>query len=180
MPEGTFTYGIRAFNGSQRFDASCGSVTLAPPALTCTASVDGDQVTISLTDNGYSRVGVFRDGSWAKNVFGETSYTETVGAGTFSYDIRAFVGSQRTNATCGSVTVTTQAAPGLTCAASVANGNVTLSFTDVGAPSYQLRSANSWLQTVPAGQTSITVPDTETEYVIRHRLNGQVIDTTCA
>ncbi len=177
-PSGASAYAIRAFVSGQRYDASCGSITVAAPTLDCAASAVGDQVTISWNDEGWSRVSVFRNGSWVAQVDVGTSYTELAPVGESLYELRAFDEGTRTDSVCTPEIMIE--APVLVCTKTVANGNAVLTWNDVGASSYQIRTDGSWTAESGAGATSYALLTADGNHEIRFRQNGVIVDVPCA
>ncbi len=187
---GDTSFAIRAFSGPDRLDDTCGTVTVAPPpppappSLECSVSGAGNQVTVTWTDNAYARVGVFANNAWVANIRAGNSYDTTLEPGDTTFTIRAFRAGQRTDAVCGTATLAAPApAPvqaGLSCSVARDGGNVTVSWNDVGAGTYQVRTNDRWLATASAGETAITIPDSAADYTIRYRIAGQRFDVDCA
>ena len=178
---GSRAYSLRAFVDGQRFDADCGSVNVAPAALTCSAVLNGDEVTVSWNDAGYTRVSVFANAVFAGSVSaGVSSYNEDVRPGTTSYALRAFIGSQRFDATCSPDITVEQVV--LTCTQTItADGLLRITWNDVGAASYQVRTDNNtrWLATLSAGATFYETANNGEALTIRYRLTGDQFNIDC-
>ena len=177
-PNATLTYELRYNRNGLSFTEDCGAVRTPGVTHTCNAVVNGEnEVTVSWNDEGWTRVSVFRNGSWRSTDSGTLSYTEEPGAGNFTYVVRAFIGADRTVSTCTPVVVLE--APVLACTESGNGANITLTWNDIGAASYQIRTNNAWVASTPAGSTSFVVPDDGGEHMIRYRMAGQVFDVSC-
>ena len=103
---GTTEYSLRSFIGGERFDATCGSIEVGISALVCSAVLEGDQVTLTWNDEGWSRVAVRANDTFAADIDGGTStYTTTAPVGTTEYSLRAFIDGQRFDTDCNPVVV---------------------------------------------------------------------------
>ena len=174
----TVSYELRYVRGGTNQVAPCGSVSIPNVSFTCTAQVVGDDVQISWNDQGFTRVAVRRDGSYRAMVRnGGTSFVDSPGVGTFSYALRGFVGTTRFDAACGSVTIDDGGNGGPTCTATIANGQVTLNWTDVGASEYQIRRNGSWRAGVTG--TTYTEPNIGASYIVRYWQAGSRNDIAC-
>lgn len=173
-PPGTSSYSVRGFLAGSRVDADCGDITVAIGALNCTATVSGNEVTLSWNDEGWTSVSIRRDGVFLNNQSaGITSYSEDIPNGSATYALRGFLAGNRVDAACGTVTGDGPATPALTC---TQNGTE-LSWTNVGAREYQVRTNGRWVTTT--NDTSFTVDDAAGDHVIRYRLGGQRFDVSC-
>lgn len=179
---GSTTYSVRAFIGGQRFESECGNpVVIAAPSLTCTAAVEGDQVTLNWTDRNWNRSSVRRDGAFIADVQDALTFTETAPIGTTTYSIRAFINGERVEADCNpTVVVAPPAAPVLACTESVNNaGNLVLRWNDVGANAYQVRTNDAWTASLDEGTDQYVTANNGDTLSIRYRLAGEVFDVTC-
>ena len=174
---GATTYGVRAFSNGEAFNAECTpEIVVGAPGLTCSAVLAGNQVTVSWNDGGWDRVSVRRDGSFIAQVDAGTTYAEAAPIGDATYVLRAFIDGNRVDANCGTVTGNT---PVLTCTETTAGGNITLSWNDVGANSYQVRNNGSWIGETNANTTTFTTATNGGDYSIRYRLGGQQFNANC-
>jgi len=181
-PIGTTTYAVRAFIGGQRLDANCsGTISVNPPALACTATLQGDRVTVNWSDEDWSRSSIFRNDSYAAGIDGATStYTEDAPVGTTTYAIRAFIGGQRLDATCGAPIVIAPAS--LACSAVLSGENVTVDWNDEGWSRVSVFAETSFVASV-AGGTSVfteTAREGVTTYNLRAFIDGERIDASCS
>ena len=179
---GTTEYSLRSFIGGERFDATCGSIEVGISALVCSAVLEGDQVTLTWNDEGWSRVAVRANDTFAADIDGGTStYTTTAPVGTTEYSLRAFIDGQRFDTDCNPVVVVdAPTAPALACETSVnGGGNLVVTWNDVGSNAYVVRTDNSFTATVDAGNTQYVGDNNGGEIAIRYRLNGETFTTTC-
>lgn len=177
-PAGTSrTFELRYTRNGSNQVAQCGSVNIPAVSFSCTAQVVGNSVQISWNDQGWTRVAVRRDGKWRSNVTNGTSFVDSPGNGTFTYQLRAFVGSARTDASCGTVTVGGNGG-GPDCTATIANGRVNLSWDDVGVNQFQIRRNGSWRATVN-NQRTFSEPNTGGTYIVRYWQAGTRTDIPC-
>ncbi len=152
------------------------------PTADCQATVLADG-TVNLEWNALDDVDswtIRRNDSWVANT-PATTFSEAPGAGSFEYVIRYRQNGTRTDATCSPSPVVITA-PTPACTATLNGSDVTLTWVDQpGVTDWQVRRNGAW-----HAQTSAeTFVDTGLavgtyDYVIRHRSNGQRIDTTCS
>lgn len=95
---GTHNYMLRGFIGGTRFDADCGSITVGGGANGCTASVNGNIVTLDWDDAGASKYQIRRDDRWRATVTNALTYSEPFAGG--SYVLRYRSGGSTINVPC--------------------------------------------------------------------------------
>ncbi len=177
---GTYAYTIKAVINGLDVDANCGTATIEPAPLTCSAATAGDTVTVAWTDGGWNRVSIRRNGAFQALIEdGSLTWNDTPGAGTHAYTIEASINGQNIDANCGTVTI---AAKVLTCTATIADGNVNVTWNSVDADSYQVRRNGSWAATVDAATTSWTdtgAAAAANTYAVRYRTDGANVTINC-
>lgn len=156
--------------------------------MTCTATADGNDITISWNDETWSRVSIFRNNGWIETITDNTTQTtDQPGQGTFTYTARGFIDGQRFDATCANITTDTNPDPSPCVARLNADGTVTVTRSvDDGATSWVVRrSVNQEPDAfIGIGEdlsfTDVEVPVGDVTYIVRSRFPGGVVDdVTC-
>lgn len=180
LPPGTYSYeATGVLNGFQNV-ADCGSVTVSARSVVCTVSAIGEDVTVSFNGGDFSRVTIRRDGNWQATIDDRNTYTETLSPGTYTYEATGIFNGFGDTTNCGSVTIDAEV---LVCTIATQNNNVVLSWNDIGAPSYQVRTNNSWTETLNAGTTQWSdagAANDGNSYQIRFRQDGSALTINCA
>ncbi len=124
----------------------------APPVLECTATVDGDTVTLNWSDSDAIRHTVLRDGRWAATLT-DTTFSQAPGFGEFAYEIRFVRAAGNIQIPCDPNPVTLEAPappppPVLECTATVDGDTVTLNWSDSDAIRHSVLRDGRWAATL--------------------------------
>ena len=181
-----------------RTSCSAGQSVPAPtaPVGTCSVRADGSNAVVEWTfsvgdanirrDDRFIVNAAIRDGSWS----------ESLAAGTYSYEIRAVAFGQQSTANCGSVTIGAGApAPAPTPAPAPApappvdgtpcilepaiDDQVLLSWDNFGENTYFVRKNNRWAQTVPGQLITLASGSLQDVWEIRYFEQGSAVDIPC-
>ena len=147
-----------------------------PGDLACTATTMGSDLDLEWTA-GLGRSVIRQDAHWLATPGNVTSYTVSSGAlNTVAYAVRVKIDGVKTDIPCDREG---EPPPGPSCSTEVAGSDVVVSWTD-GLPKVNMRRNGVWYATVPAGQTSVTVPNGAGDvFSIRIRVAGQRQDLAC-
>jgi hypothetical protein len=178
---GTYRYEATGVVNGFRSTADCGIADVAARAVACSVAVVGDEVTVSFNGTDFSRSTIRRDGVWQNTLdAGETTFAQTVPAGTYAYQVTGVFNGFEDTAECGTATV---AAPVLVCTTEVQGDDVLVGWNDLGAAGYQARRDGGWAATVDAGETSwsdVGGAAGNHTYQVRYRLDGVTTTVDCA
>ena len=180
LPPGTYNYEATAVLNGFRSTLDCGTATISARGVVCSVGVIGDEATVSFNGNDFSRVTIRRDGNWQATLTNQTTFSETLPPGTYSYEATGVFNGFRDTVSCGMVTVDAEV---LMCAATVQGNDVILVWNDIGASSYQARTNGSWTATLDAGATTWTDPGAAGDgnnYQVRFRQDGTTQTIDCA
>ena len=143
----------------------------------------GNEATLSFNGDDFNRVTIRRDGSWQATIDDANTFTQTLTPGTYVYTARGIGNGTIIDTNCGTVTVDAAPGPVLTCNVTITGNNVLLTWNDLGANSYQVRTNGSWTASLPAGTViweGIVAAGGNNNYQIRFRLNGEQTTVDCA
>ena len=183
---GTYAYEARGIGSGFIDTADCGTITVdaPPPAIiNCTVALVGNEATLSFNGDDFNRVTIRRDGSWQATIDDANTFTQTLTPGTYVYTARGIGNGTIIDTNCGTVTVDAAPGPVLTCNVTITGNNVLLTWNDLGANSYQVRTNGSWTASLPAGTViweGIVAAGGNNNYQIRFRLNGEQTTVDCA
>ncbi len=173
---GTYSYLARTSSGGVVTDTQCGSASIGTPAMNCTATIAGSDVKLNWDGIGVSSYSVRRNDRFIASST-VTNYTDAApGAGTYSYEVRAFVDGVKITESCGSVSFT---AP--SCSATALGGGAKVTWQNANGDALILRRNSKFLATV-TGTSSFTDPALAggaNVYELRIRANGTVTDVPC-
>ena len=87
---GTYSYSVTGILNGLSETADCGRVTVTPPVLTCTVTVEGDDILVTWNDVGAASYQARRNDSWAATLDQGTITWTDVGAAAAgnSYEVR--------------------------------------------------------------------------------------------
>lgn len=155
------------------------SVPNAQPQVgTCSVSRQGDNLRVDWTYT-LGDVVIRVDGRFVTTVSGrDGSWTGSVGNGDHSATIRVFAFGQTADSNCGSTNGGGNAGGG-DCTVTASGNSVFIDWENFGSAPYSVRRNGDWVTTVD--RTSATVAgSTGDSWVIRYRVNGQVINVPCS
>ncbi len=148
------------------------------PAGTCSVRADGTRVTVDWTftlgdvvvrrNNSYITTQRAADGTW----------TESRASGTHTYDVRVYALGERTDRSCGFVTIGGGGGEGPCTVSAVANG-VRLDWDDFGKSSYSVRRNGKWVASATGTSFTTTVGSVNDSWTVRYRSNGSNVDVAC-
>ena len=171
--------------GLTRNDCRSGvDVTPVPaPVGTCSVRINAqDRVTVEWTFTRGS-VSIRRNGSFVESVSVlDSAWNETPASGTWTYSVRVFASGEQADATCGTVSTggvePPVQPPAGGCIATSAGAGVQLAWDDFGVSPYVVRRNGKWVETLDA-RTTVVAGSLDDTFVIRRRVNDNVIDVTC-
>lgn len=177
---GTYEYVIRYRINNVVTDIPCNpTIEVSAPSFSCTATANGDDVTVSWNDQpGVNDYQVRRDGSWLAASTGTSYIDQNLAAGNYSYEIRYRSNGTVNTVACSPATVAVDGPPTATLTCSATGGN--LSWNAIaGVSTYQVRKNNSWLASTGARTYSDAGGTNADDYQIRYRQGGQTITVDC-
>lgn len=151
-------------------------------SVDCVATVDADgvvQLSWNDLDDVTSSWVVRRNDSWVATT-DDVVFADDPGAGSYAYVLRYTRDGVRQDSDCTPTPVVIEAA-GHVCSATLVDGDVALSWNDQpGVSTWQVRRNGSWYASTTAlGFTDTDLAPGDYSYVVRYRLAGERIDTTC-
>ena len=170
--------------------ADCGAATAGgnaeatpPPVVNngaCVVAQDGGSVALAWDDFDVSTYQVRRDNRWVQAARNTLSATAP-GSVDDTWEIRYRVAGEVIDIACSADGGAGAAAPGPCVVSSVAGGVLVDWQAIDGVSTYQVRPDGRWVAAVRDGTQFVVSRGTlDSEYVIRYRDNGRVIDIPCA
>ena len=153
------------------------------PVGNCSVSASGNTLRIDWSYN-LGNVVIRVDGQFVETVSArDGAWTGQVSNGTRSAEVRVFAFGEQANRSCGSVNVGGGGGGGATppngqCVVAASGNGVFVDWDNFGASDYNVRRNNVWAATV-SGTSATVSGSTNDAWVVRYRVNGNVIDVPC-